>query len=123
MATDFFHYQLLENPINQTLSNLSQALQFLVENDFLDGVELNPGEFDEATAHATSKTTENLVQMLDVDLEPAKASIAATEPSEEAAKVEDNVTEITEIKDGGDVAKQPEVVSGALSTTSAAVSL
>lgn len=27
-----------------TVSNLSQAIRFLVDNDFLDGVELKPGE-------------------------------------------------------------------------------
>jgi len=27
-----------------TVSNLSQAIHFLVENDFLEGVELKPGE-------------------------------------------------------------------------------
>ena len=30
-----------------TLSNLSQAVRFLVDNDFLDGVELTPGEANE----------------------------------------------------------------------------
>lgn len=30
-----------------TVSNLSQAIHFLVDNDFLDGVELRPGEADE----------------------------------------------------------------------------
>ncbi len=29
-----------------TISNFSQALRFLVDNDFLDGVELKPGEAD-----------------------------------------------------------------------------
>lgn len=27
-----------------TVSNLSQAIRFLVDNDFLEGVELRPGE-------------------------------------------------------------------------------
>ena len=30
-----------------TVSNLSQAIHFLVANDFLDGVEMRPGEADE----------------------------------------------------------------------------
>lgn len=30
-----------------TISNLSQAIHFLVENDFLEGVELKPGEASE----------------------------------------------------------------------------
>lgn len=30
-----------------TVSNLSQAIHFLVQNDFLRNVELNPGDADE----------------------------------------------------------------------------
>ena len=30
-----------------TVSNLSQAIHFLVENDFLDNVETKPGEAEE----------------------------------------------------------------------------
>ena len=30
-----------------TVSNLSQAIHFLVDNDFLDNVELKPGQADE----------------------------------------------------------------------------
>lgn len=30
-----------------TVSNLSQAIHFLVTNDFLDGVELKPGQAEE----------------------------------------------------------------------------
>ena len=30
-----------------TVSNLSQAIRFLVDNDFLRGVEMKPGEADE----------------------------------------------------------------------------
>ncbi len=39
--------QLLEQPISATLSHLTQAIQFLVENDFLDNVELVPGQAEE----------------------------------------------------------------------------
>ncbi|KAJ4486250.1 hypothetical protein J3R30DRAFT_1474647 [Lentinula aciculospora] len=35
---------LLLPEIRMTVSNLSQAIRFLVDNDFLDGVELKPGE-------------------------------------------------------------------------------
>lgn len=31
-----------------TVSNLSQAIRFLVDNDFLHGVELKPGEASDA---------------------------------------------------------------------------
>ena len=30
-----------------TVSNLSQAIRFIVDNDFLDNVELKPGQADE----------------------------------------------------------------------------
>lgn len=30
--------------VRMTISNLSQAIHFLVDNDFLDGVELKPGQ-------------------------------------------------------------------------------
>ena len=36
--------QLLLPEIRMTVSNLSQAIHFLVDNDFLDGVELKPGD-------------------------------------------------------------------------------
>ena len=38
--------QLLLPDIRTTVSNLSQAIRFLVANDFLDGVELKPGDGD-----------------------------------------------------------------------------
>lgn len=36
--------QLLLPDIRTTVSNLSQAIRFLVANDFLEGVELKPGQ-------------------------------------------------------------------------------
>lgn len=39
--------QLLLPEIRHTVSHLSQAIHFLVENDFLEGVELKPGDADE----------------------------------------------------------------------------
>lgn len=87
-TTDPQTHQLLENPINQTLSNISQALQFLVENDFLDGVELNPGEYDEAMTHGASQA-ENLVQILDTDQKPIQSSVSVIEPTTGASKVEE----------------------------------
>jgi len=38
---------LLLPEIRVTVSNLSQAIRFLVDNDFLENVELKPGEADE----------------------------------------------------------------------------
>ena len=43
-----------------TVSNLSQAIHFLVQNDFLENVELNPGDADE-----------KLIEVLDDDKESA----------------------------------------------------
>jgi len=37
-------WQLLANPIQNTLSQLTQTIRFLVANDMLRGVELNPGD-------------------------------------------------------------------------------
>lgn len=39
--------QLLLPEIRMTVSNLSQAIHFLVENDFLENVELKPGQAEE----------------------------------------------------------------------------
>lgn len=39
--------QLLLPEIRATVSNFSQAIRFLVDNDFLEGVELRPGEANE----------------------------------------------------------------------------
>ncbi|KAF8622889.1 hypothetical protein AX15_006654 [Amanita polypyramis BW_CC] len=49
---------LLLPEIRMTVSNLSQAIRFLVDNDFLAGVELTPGEADK-----------KLVQVLDAPLQ------------------------------------------------------
>jgi len=38
---------LLAPDIRATVSNLSQAIRFLVANDFLEGVETRPGEAEE----------------------------------------------------------------------------
>lgn len=38
--------QLLLPEIRMTVSNLSQAIRFLVDNDFLRDVELKPGQAD-----------------------------------------------------------------------------
>lgn len=40
-------YQLLLPEIRMTVSNLSQAIRFLVDNDFLHNVELKPGQANE----------------------------------------------------------------------------
>ncbi|TFK41070.1 hypothetical protein BDQ12DRAFT_733404 [Crucibulum laeve] len=54
---------LLLPEIRMTISNLSQAIRFLVDNDFLEGVELKPGE-----------GAEKLVQVIDQDATTACSS-------------------------------------------------
>jgi len=50
---------LLLPEIQMTVSNLSQAIRFLVDNEFLDGVELKPGEANEKLIQVVdSETTE-----------------------------------------------------------------
>lgn len=39
--------QLLSVPINNTLSQLTQTIRFLVANDMLENVELKPGDAEE----------------------------------------------------------------------------
>ena len=45
--TDRGGFQLLLPEVRMTVSNLSQAIHFLVDNDFLEGVELKPGQAEE----------------------------------------------------------------------------
>lgn len=40
-----------------TVSNLSQAIRFLADNDFLEGVELQPGETDKKVIEIISEST------------------------------------------------------------------
>jgi hypothetical protein len=44
-----------------TTSNLSQAIRFLVDNTFLDGVEVKPGEADKNKIEVLSETMNELV--------------------------------------------------------------
>ncbi|KAJ3909778.1 hypothetical protein F5879DRAFT_871428 [Lentinula edodes] len=48
---------LLLPEIRMTVSNLSQAIRFLVDNDFLDGVELKPGEADAVPIQVVSSVS------------------------------------------------------------------
>ncbi len=43
-----------------TVSNLSQAIHFLVENDFLENVELKPGEANENRIEVVGEQTAEL---------------------------------------------------------------
>lgn len=47
-----------------TVSNLSQAIRFLVDNDFLDGVEMKPGEADQQAKIEVLESSDD-VQMED----------------------------------------------------------
>ena len=50
-------FQLLLPEIRMTVSNLSQAIHFLVENEFLQDVELNPGDADDKPIEVISEST------------------------------------------------------------------
>jgi hypothetical protein len=56
--------QLLANPIQNTLSQLTQTIRFLVANDMLQGVELNPGDAEE---QAKEKNRIEVVEAGDVE--------------------------------------------------------
>lgn len=45
--------QLLATPIQNTLSQLTQTIRFLVANDMLDGVELKPGDAEDQARERT----------------------------------------------------------------------
>lgn len=49
-------WQLLTPEIRMTVSNLSQAIRFLVDNDFLENVELRPGQASEKMIEVISST-------------------------------------------------------------------
>jgi hypothetical protein len=55
-------YQLLLPEVRHTVSNLSQAIRFLVNNNFLENVELTPGDADNPLieeVEAAADTTKN----------------------------------------------------------------
>jgi hypothetical protein len=64
--------QLLLPEIRVTVSNLSQAIRFLVDNDFLQGVEMKAGEADEklieviGDSDASPSTAENVDSALEM---------------------------------------------------------
>lgn len=58
MYADQTYLQLLLPEIRMTVSNLSQAIHFLVDNDFLENVELKPGQ-----------ATEKLIEVINEDVD------------------------------------------------------
>ncbi|EMD42234.1 hypothetical protein CERSUDRAFT_41682 [Gelatoporia subvermispora B] len=59
---------LLNPEIRMTISNLSQAIRFLVDNDFLEGVELKPGQ-----------ANEKMIEVIGQTYAPASQSTSITE--------------------------------------------
>lgn len=45
-----------------TVSNLSQAIRFLVDNDFLENVELRPGQADEKMIEVVGESEQNVTE-------------------------------------------------------------
>jgi hypothetical protein len=54
---DHCNLQLLLPEIRITVSNLSQAIRFLVDNDFLEGAEMKPGQAAEKLIEVIGDTT------------------------------------------------------------------
>ena len=52
-----------------TISNFSQAIRFLVDNDFLDNVELKPGQ-----------AAEKLIEVIDDDTDATQNQTSLAEP-------------------------------------------
>ena len=70
----------MANPIQNTLSQLTQTIRFLVANDMLQGVELNPGEAEE---QAKEKNRIEIVGASDVEMvEEVDANEVAKDPVE-----------------------------------------
>ena len=59
-------FQLLLPEIRMTVSNLSQAIHFLVENDFLDNVELKPGQADTKMIEVIEDSENDTSQPFDI---------------------------------------------------------
>jgi hypothetical protein len=64
------NYQLLLPEIRVTVSNLSQAIRFLVDNDFLRGVEMKAGEADEKLIEVIGDSTESIQSMVPESEDP-----------------------------------------------------
>jgi len=76
----------LANPIQNTLSQLTQTIRFLVANDMLQGVELNPGEAEE---QAKEKSRIEVVEAGDVEmLEEVNGEAVAEVPIQTESTVE-----------------------------------
>ena len=54
--------QLLLPEIRMTVSNLSQAIRFLVDNNFLEGVELKPGDSEKRPIQVISESEDQIVE-------------------------------------------------------------
>lgn len=83
MITDI---QLLEVPLENTLSQLTQAIRFLAANDFLQGVEAYAGEADERERDRNKITVVGENETLAAE-EPAKVTEVTEAPQEEQAPV------------------------------------
>lgn len=59
--------------IRATVSNLSQAIRFVVQNDFFDGVELKPGDAQNQPIQVLDEPLPS--QQVDSSLGPEKESV------------------------------------------------
>ncbi|WVQ85281.1 hypothetical protein IAT38_007446 [Cryptococcus sp. DSM 104549] len=83
---------LLANPIQNTISQLSQTIRFLVANDMLEGVELKPGDAEaqerERNKVAVVSEKSSLVQEVDAG---EGSKITQASPEKRGSETEENV--------------------------------
>jgi hypothetical protein len=78
---------LLANPIQNTLSQLSQTIRFLVANDMLQNVELVPGQ-----AENLERDKNKVVVLDNVNVEGSAADFRAGEVSDGPEEVDVDVS-------------------------------
>lgn len=94
MITDV---QLLEVPLENTLSQLTQAIRFLAANDFLQGVEAYAGEADErerernkitVVGEGAAPVAEEIAKVTEVTEVVKDAEPASTTDTTEVAEIQ-----------------------------------
>ncbi|OXG34850.1 hypothetical protein C359_06307 [Cryptococcus neoformans Bt120] len=91
---------LLANPIQNTLSQISQTIRFLVANDMLQNVEIRPGQAEE------EEKARNKVVLLDGS---SKDNNGATEDKLNMEGVGDQVQEMKETVEGSEAVAQEKI--------------
>lgn len=87
---------MLQTPLQQTLLTISEAIEFLVDNDFLDDVELRPGQAEEQAQRYRQLVVvqedggeSSVVEQEDQEIpEEANETIVGVKEQEEGVKLE-----------------------------------